>query len=78
VKPAPKSTRSARVQFSVKPWAVIWHHGKKLGIAPFEAQVPLGVQTFEVRNAELGVAMTTSLDVIEGRLNEVNLNLYDQ
>jgi hypothetical protein len=67
--------RSARVHFDVKPWAVIWHQGKKLGIAPFDAQVPVGWQTFEVRNPELGTTVMTSLDVVAGGPNEVKVDL---
>lgn len=50
---------------------------KKLAIAPFAAQVPLGWQTFEVRNPELGVTVMTSLDVVPGRANVVNLDLHE-
>ncbi len=85
VRPPPRAPPAVRprghtglVKFDVKPWADIWLNGKRLGIAPFEAHVPLGRQTFEVRNAELAAAVTTTIDVTEEGPNVLSMDLHEQ
>jgi len=70
--------RTAVVKFDIKPWADIWHDGRKLGIAPMERKVPIGRQTFEVRNPELGAAVITTIDVTEEGPNVLTMDLHEQ
>ena len=77
VVPSPRpAVRTALVKFRVKPWANVWLDGKKLGIAPFDAQVPVGRHTFEVRNPELEATELHVLEVVAGGENVLDVDLH--
>ncbi len=70
IKPRPQLRRPAKmgkVTVRVNPWAQVMYGGKNLGTTPLPAiEVPAGVATFVLKNAQLGVTRKVSVKVPAG------------
>ncbi|WIG96225.1 protein kinase [Myxococcus sp. SDU36] len=65
-----------RLEFRVRPYAVVSLDGKVLGQTPFPAvEVPVGRHTVRLVNKELGKDVTRTVDVRAGQPNVFKLNL---
>ncbi|MFP2958716.1 protein kinase domain-containing protein [Myxococcus sp. 1LA] len=65
-----------RLEFRVRPYAVVSLDGKVLGQTPFAAiEVPEGRHTVRLVNKELGKDVTQTVDVKAGQSNVFKLNL---
>ena len=70
IKPRPQIRRPVKmgkVTVRVNPWAQVLYGGKNLGTTPLPAiEVPAGVATFILKNAQLGVTRKVSVKVPAG------------
>ncbi len=72
----PAVVAKGRLEFRVRPYAVVSLDGKVLGQTPFAAvEVPEGRHTVRLVNKDLGKDVTRTIDVKAGQSNVFKLNL---
>ncbi|MBX5483797.1 MAG: protein kinase [Myxococcaceae bacterium] len=77
-KPAPTVKEAGKVSFRVNPWAEVFLEGQSLGITPMPAvSVPAGRQTFTLKNPQIGVSRSVSVNVPPGGTAVVRADLFE-
>jgi serine/threonine-protein kinase len=67
------------VEFRIRPYAVVYLDGKKVGETPFAAiEVPAGTYTVTAVNRTLNKKVSRSFEVKAGEANVFRLNLLDK